>query len=115
MNYVALVDRPAIERHFMAFSTEHRMQFKTDDERRILSGPAMLANTPIYRKRDEEEFYVVFEPAEIEKIVQKFFLKNYHSNFNLMHDEKQAVDDVFVFESFIVDRQRGIPPMQGFE
>jgi hypothetical protein len=92
------------------------LQFAADEERRIISGPAMLSNVPIYR-RDEQagEYYVVFTPETIYSIAQKFFAKGFNQNFNLMHDPTLKVEGVTVFESFIVDKARGISPMKGFE
>lgn len=112
VDYVALVDEPAIERDFIAF--ENKIRFKKDEERRIISGPLMIADTPIYR-RDEKrgEYYVLFEPKEIEKIVYKFFKNGFTSNVNLMHET--PVDGVFMFESFIIDHSRGIRAPEGFE
>jgi hypothetical protein len=113
VNYVALVDQPAIEKDFMAFK-DHKMFFANED-RKIISGPAMLADTPIYRNDKNGEYMVVFEKATIEQICQKFFAKGYNQNFNIMHDPNQKTDGVFVFESFITDSARGIKPMAGYE
>jgi hypothetical protein len=118
VDYVALVDMPAIEKDFLAFSgTVKPLRFEVQNEdRRIISGPAMLANVPIYRRDPEMgEYYVVFSPETIYDIAQKFFAKGFNQNFNLMHDPKEKVQGVNVFESFIVDKSRGIQPMAGFE
>jgi len=114
VSFIALVDEPAIERNFLTFS--NKLQFAADKERRIVSGPAMIADLPIYR-RDEKygEYYVVFDKETIEKIVLKFMRKGYTGNVNLMHDSTKVVDGVYVFESFIIDKDRGIKPPKGFE
>jgi hypothetical protein len=114
VNFIALVDEPAIERNFLTFS--NKLQFTTDKERQIVSGPAMIADLPIYR-RDEKygEYYVVFDKETIEKIVLKFMRKGYTGNVNLMHDSTKIVDGVYVFESFIIDKDRGIKPPKGFD
>jgi hypothetical protein len=115
VDFVALVDRPAIERNFLKFK-EARSNFAIQSEdRRIVSGALMLADTPIYRNDQNGEYYVTFTKETIEKIAQKFFKKGYQSNVNLMHDEAQAVDGITLYESFIVDSSRGIAPMKGFE
>lgn len=115
VDYVALVDRPAIEKSFLTFN-KVQLDFAIDNDRHIISGPAMLADVPIYR-RDEQmgEFYVVFTKETIFEIVQKFFSKGFNQNFNLMHDPNAKLEGVTVFESFIVDSSRGIKPMQGFD
>ena len=117
VSYVALVDKPAIERNFLAFADQKPMSFAVDEDRRIISGPAMLADVPIFRLADGEipDHLVVFKAATIYDIAQKFFQKDFHKNFNLMHDPTLKTDGVSVFESFIVDSSRGIKPMAGFE
>jgi len=113
---VALVDQPAIEKNFLAFKMQKPLQFTVNEDRQIISGPAMLANTPIYRKDNEYgEYLVVFDKATIEAIVEKFFTKGLMASFNIMHDSKAPVSDTCIFESFITDTSRGIQPMKGFE
>jgi hypothetical protein len=118
VDYVALVDKPAIERNFMAFASQvEAIKFSLNEDRRIISGPAMLADMPIFRKADgtRPDHYVIFSQETIYKIAQKFFEKGYQNNFNAMHNSNQRFEDVSIFESFIVDSARGIQPMLGFE
>lgn len=114
VSFVALVDKPAIMRDFMAFNEKQR--FAVDDDKRIISGPAMIANLPMYRK-DETfgEYYVEFDPQTIFSIVQKFNQKGYMQNFNMFHDDQQQLPGVTIFNSFIADASLGIMPMKGFE
>lgn len=111
---VAFVDKPAIQRNFQAFSTRQRFAVQVD--RRIVSGPLMLADTPIYR-RDEErgEFYTVFTPDAVERCAQRFFADGLHNACNAMHDPDMPLGGLVMFESFIADSRRGIAPMAGFE
>lgn len=115
VDYVALVDNPAIEKNFLAFKDKVCFDLSQQD-RHIISGPAMLADVPIYR-RDEQmgEYFVTFKPETIYTIAQKFFQKGYQQNFNLFHDSATTTTGVTVFESFITDSSRGIMPMKGFE
>lgn len=85
------------------------------EEERIISGPLMLADTPIYRNDDNGEYYVVFTKETIKKIAQRFFKKGYQSNVNLMHDQGNLTDGLTMFESWIKDDKRGIKAMKGFE
>jgi len=116
VDVVSLVDKPAIEKNFLAFKDEKQC-FATNEEMRIISGPAMIADKPIYRNADKNmpEHLVVFRASTILSIAQKFFSKGLHNQFNLMHDPNLKAEDVFVFESFIVDDKRGIKPMAGYE
>ena len=113
VNYVALVDSPATERNWFAFSKQ--MKFKVDAKRRIITGALMVADLPIYRVGEAgDEYYVVFPAAEIEKIAQKIFRQKNTSNVNMMHDPTKQVDGVYMFESFIIDEKRGIKVPDGF-
>lgn len=114
VNFIGLVDRPAIEKNFLAFNDVAK--FAINDDKRIISGPAMIADLPIYRKDDQlGEYYVVFDKAAIRCIVEKFASKGYMTNFNLFHNESMQVNDVTIFNSFISDKEIGIAPLGGFE
>jgi len=115
VSFIALVDRPAIQKNWNAFKENAKFQIISEDKR-IISGPVMLADSPIYRNDSTNgEYYVVFSKDTIFKIAQKFFKKGYQANVNLMHDSEQQVSGVTMFESFISDKDRGIMPMKGFE
>jgi len=73
----------------------------------------MIADMPIYRKDGNEEYYVVFSADEIRKIVQRFFKKGYQAKVNIEHST--PVKDVYMFESYIIDRTKGVEPPDGFE
>ena len=116
VNYVALVDEPAIERNWFAFNQHKEFKFKADEERKIITGCLMIADLPIYRRSESMgEFYVVFDKSQIEQMVQRFMKLGYQSNVNEMHDANKIVEGVTMFESFIVDSQRGIKAPNGFE
>lgn len=84
-----------------------------NEEQRIVSGPLMIADLPIYRNDEQGEYYVVFTAPEIKRIVQRFFKNGYQSNVNVEHATK--VDGVYMFESFIIEREKGINPPKGYE
>lgn len=87
-----------------------------NEDQHIISGPLMLADELIYRNNEKfGEHYVKFSADTIKQISIKFSKKKYQNNVNLMHDSNQRVDGVTMFESFIVDRKRGIMPMAEFK
>jgi hypothetical protein len=93
----------------------HQFQVISEEEK-IISGPLMLADQLIYRNNDHfGEHYVKFSADTIKAIAIKFSKRKYQQNVNLMHDSNKIVDGVTMFESFIVDKKRGIMPMAGFE
>lgn len=95
--------------NFMLFAIQ-------SEDKHIISGPIMLADEPIYRNNSKfGEHYVIFKPETIKDISIKFAKKGYQQNVNLMHDSNMQLDGLVMFESFIVDRSRGILPMEGFE
>ena len=88
----------------------------TNEDDHIISGPLMLADELIYRNNDLfGEHYVKFTAETIKSIAVKFAKKKFQNHVNLMHDSNQIVDGCTMFESFIVDKKRGILPMVGFE
>ena len=97
------------------FSDKIGFQVISEDEH-IISGPLMLADMPIYRNNEKfGEHYVTFSADTIKQIAIKFAKKKYQNNVNLMHDPTMIVEGCTMFESFIVDKNRGIMPMKGFE
>ena len=93
----------------------YSFQIISEDEH-IISGPLMLADEIIYRENERfGAHYVKFSANTIKDIAIKFAKRKYQSNVNLMHDPSQVVEGVTMFESFIVDKKRGVLPMAGFE
>lgn len=115
VEFVSFVDKPAIDKNFLAF--KEKLRFAIDTDKRIVSGPAMIADMLIYRNDPEGlgEYYTMFDAPSILSIVQKFFKKGFIKNFNVMHAPDSKSTGVTVFESFIVDRELGKLPMKGFE
>lgn len=94
---------------------EYSFQIISEDEH-IISGPLMLSEELIYRENEKfGAHYVKFSAETIKDIAIKFAKRKYQSNVNLMHDPSQVVEGVTMFESFIVDKKRGVLPMSGFE
>ncbi|CAB4137180.1 Phage-like element PBSX protein, XkdF [uncultured Caudovirales phage] len=102
------------DEHFAVKELKQNFAIQSEEER-IISGPLMLADTPIYRNDDNGEYYVVFTKETIKKIAQRFFKKGYQSNVNLMHDQGNLTDGLTMFESWLKDDKRGIKAMKGFE
>lgn len=100
---------------------DKKQNFKYDfqvvsEEDRIISGPLMLSDMLIYRNNEQfGEHYVKFSADTIKAIAIKWSKRGHMGNVNLMHDSNKVVDGVTMFESFIVDKKRGIMPMAGFE
>lgn len=116
VDYVALVDLPAIEKDFIAFGKDRMMFEITNEDQRIISGPLMIADKPMFRSNVEiGDHYVMFKAPTIKDIAIKFAKKGFQKNVNEMHDPTKQLAGVTLFESFITDMKRGIQPMKGFE
>lgn len=86
----------SIEREKMS-----KQYFQTDDEKRIVLGPAMIPDQKIFRKDNKgNPYYVFFSPETIKMIAEKYMRNKYTDNNDQMHDGK-AVRDVYVVESWI--------------
>jgi hypothetical protein len=115
VNYVAMVDKPAIESNWTAFTEAIPLGFAvTNEDEQILIGAAMIPDKLIYRNEPGiGEFFVKFDRPTIEKIALKFFENGYQKNVNLMHSADHQLPGVTFFQSFIQDKAKGVPGMPG--
>ncbi len=84
-----------------------------NEDERVVIGPAMIPDLPIYRKDETGEYYVFFDKKTIETIALKFYAKGFQQNANEMHSK--FVDGITFFQSWIADESKGIPKMKQFE
>jgi hypothetical protein len=110
---VALVDTPAIEMNWQAFNG-NQFKFSANTEKRIISGPLMVAELPIYRRDESGEYYGLFTAEDIYNLRNKFFKQSKTKDVNMMHDPMKVVDGVYMVESFIIDSARGINAPKGY-
>jgi hypothetical protein len=72
-------------------------------EKRIVTAPVMLAETPILRYNpDLGKYFVKFKPETIEKMMKKYFKENKIHKVNTNHDPKSVKNGVYMMESYIV-------------
>lgn len=110
---IALVDKPAIGLNYQAFAP-HKFEV-IDEDKRIVMGAAMIPDLPIYRRDERGEYYAIFKKDTIKALVQKLFKENKHTEFNEQHNAFKILDGVYIYQSFITDKELGILPPQGFE
>lgn len=114
MDAISLVECPAVEVDFLKFSKEEpkSLQF-TNEEKRIITGVALLADTPIYRvKPDGEEYYVVFDRETIEQLVTKYSKYMFNNFVNIEHSDQHFVEGMYMIESYLKNSERGIVPAE---
>ncbi len=101
---ISLVDKPAMEEHWLALS-EHELKLQTEiSDKQILVGCAMVPKKPIYRKRGDEELYVHFSDSTIENIAHKFMKDYAQGKSTFMHEEELKGN--VVVESWIVHSEK---------
>lgn len=113
MLMISLVDRPAVERNFVAFSKEKMTYSIEDEEKRMVFGVVMLADTLIYRRDGDFEYWIEYDRPTIEKMAEKYFRMGYQNNVDTDHNLKLE-EGIYLTQMFIKDSAKGISP-QGFD
>lgn len=101
---IAFTANPAIKVKGMAFSSQVKPVFFSDDLKYRITAPALIP-MEIYRfdEDTDQEYYVKFSQDEIEKIHAKFMREMVNRDlFNLEHDQSKTVP-AYVLEAWIVD------------
>jgi len=105
---IALVDQPAIESDWMAFNRVNEQFQVISNDKRIVSGYAMIADLEIPRRDGAREYKVRFTKDSIKKIALNFMRNGLNRNTNLSHESGKFANNVYVFESFLIDAERGM-------
>ena len=109
---ISLVDKPAVEKDFVLFKESDKapLRFSVDDEmEHIISGVVMLADTPIYRRNGDFEYYIYYSPETIKLMSQKMLEDQTFNNIDLQHDG-EYIPGVKLVEVYIKDSSKGISP-----
>lgn len=103
VDFISLVDYPAIETNWVAMGDHKKpMKFSTDQQKQLLYGPILIPELPIYRYDDEMgEYYVVFSAEEIQKIVRKFQATQKTVNLNYQHQKDSQLKQAVVQEIWL--------------
>lgn len=111
MRAISLVKRPAVEVDFLCFDEQKPVKLKFNEEERVITGVVCLADTPIYRYTEGfGEWWCVFTKETIKKMIIKYSKDGLLNSVNLQHNNNQYVDGVVMFESYLVNKDRGICP-----
>lgn len=102
---IALVEFPAIEVDFQYFASEKsNVTFaKINEEKHIVTGPAMIPDKLIYRydPQTNEEYDVWFSKDTVKKISEKYLIEGKQAATNIEHET--PVENVTLVESWIVE------------
>ncbi len=101
---ISLVDKPAIELDFVALS-EQKVQFaEVDADKRILVGPALVPDKPIYRSNGEEDFYVYFSKSTVRRASELYMKHGNQKNHTLEHEH--SIQGLTLVESWLVEDKK---------
>lgn len=103
IEFISCVDFPAIEANWVALS--QAKQVYLNSERQILYGAILIPDKPILRYDDKgEEYYIVFEKPEIEKLVRKFQKDGKAVNLNYQHESNSKIENLVVQEIWLTGK-----------
>lgn len=100
---ISLVENPAILSNWLALNHEKTMFTQADEEKRILIGPALIPDKPIYRNNADGEFHVYFSKKTVRRAMELFFKYGNQGNTTLEHEHK--LNGLNVVESWIVENK----------
>ena len=96
----SVVNSPAVESDFQYFSEQKLEKFVgVEGERRMIYGCALRPSFPIYRRTEDEEYYLEFDREAIDKISKNYFKMGFQSNWTEAH--KDEVEGLTITESWI--------------
>lgn len=105
---VSIVNKPAIQKMFVKMSEETEkkvIKFAIDEEKKIITGPAMIPNILMYRSAGsiglEEESMVYFSEESIKNAAEQFLALDVNNNVTLEH--KIATTGLSLRESWIIE------------
>ena len=101
---ISVVENPAIEEDFVALKT-HEIKFeKADADKKILIGPVLIPNKPIFRKNGADEYYIYFSRETVQRASQLYLQQGNQSAATLEHAEK--IKGLTLVESWIVEDKK---------
>ena len=98
---ISLVDRPAIELDFIALKKQRVNFAEADADKKILIGPALVPDKPIYRKNGDDEFYVYFSKSTVRKAAELYLKHGNQASHTLEHEH--TIHGLTVVESWMVE------------
>ena len=98
---VSIVENPAIEEDFVALKNQEFKFAEVNKEKRILMGAALIPNKPIYRRNEDNEYYIYFSRDTVRKASELFFIRGNHNKSTLEH--QMPLEGLVAVESWIVE------------
>lgn len=101
---ISVVESPAIEEDFITLKNQEFKLAEVDKEKRILMGAALIPNKPIYRRNEDNEYYIYFSRDTVRKASELFFINGNQNNSTLEH--QMPLTGLSVVESWIVESEK---------
>jgi len=98
---ISIVSKGAIEEDFIALKSQEVQLAEVDKEKRILMGALLIPNKPIYRRNDDNEYYIYFSKDTVLKASQTFLMNGNQNNSTLEHQHE--LKGLSLVESWIVE------------
>ena len=98
---ISVVEEPAIEEDFVALKSQEYKFAEADKEKKILVGPLLIPNKPIFRKDGDKEYYIYFSRNTVLKASQMFLKAGNQSKSTLEHED--VIEGLTLVESWIVE------------
>lgn len=105
LEFISIVNMPAIERNFVAFAENEPIKMSMDEEQHIITGPALIPNKPIYRRNGADEYFIVFSEQTIKDVMEKY-MSDKGLGINLEHTYE--TENASIIESYLINRDKGI-------
>ena len=97
---VSLVTDPAIEENFIFLSKEESQRiYLESNEKRLVVGPVLIPEKPIYRNDGTDGFYIQFSKEAIEHLAYNYLMSGRMWSTTLQHEE--VAENVCIVESWI--------------
>ena len=111
IRYLSIVQDPAIETKGMFFNEDKVKEFRffTNKEQQKIVGPALIPYKKIYRADEDGEYFVMFTPETIEKMVAKFNSSGNNRRLNFNHSDtmvKGYIEQNWIVESEMYDKSK---------
>jgi hypothetical protein len=104
IDFVSLVDYPAIESNWIAMSKAPQRYF-FDEEKRMLYGAILIPDKHIYRySEDIGEYYVKFPEKEVIALVRKLQAQKKTVNLNYQHQKDSQLKDAVIQEIWLTGK-----------
>tara|TARA_R110000822_G_scaffold43445_3_gene117259 strand:+ start:161 stop:766 length:606 start_codon:yes stop_codon:yes gene_type:complete len=98
---ISVVENPAIEENFVALKSQEVKFKKQAGDKKILMGPILIPNKPIFRVSGEDEYYIYFSRDTVKRASELYLQAGNQSQSTLEHEMK--LQGLTLVESWIVE------------